>query len=180
VAESQQKYRDGIVSPDILPSGPRKLLPTEVERLWELFKAIGYHWGNTTSDSAGQRSSWTEFVLLRADSQQPYKSYVGEFENALRVIEELNRDFPESAYEELFQHKTPKTLSTRFDHAKKYVVDEFIRMQVVAGGFRGFGSDPDGTNRQKRRPLNYNGFVRGSRYNRLLQVRDYPPKASEQ
>jgi hypothetical protein len=39
----------------------------------------------------------------------------------------------------------------------------FIRVQIVAGGFRGFGADENGKNREKYRPYNYNGFVRGSR-----------------
>lgn len=173
-------YRDEPVPLDRLPGEPRELTPFEMKQLWELFHAIGEYWKNTTNDSVGQRSSWTEFIILRA-KQRP--SYVTEYENALKVIAELRAEFGDEAYRTLFQHKLKEkekdTPRTRMDHAKEFVVDEFIRMQVVAGGFRGFGSDLKGKNRKKLRPLNYNGFVRGSRYNRLVQVRAYPPKASE-
>lgn len=171
-------YRDEDVGLGQLPAEPRELAAAEMEQLWELFHAIGEYWKNTTDNSAGQRSSWTEFVMLRA-TKRP--SYVTEYENALKVIDELRAEFGDDAFRTLFQHKLrekDKPL-TRMDHAKKFVVDEFIRMQIVAGGFRGFGSDADGKNRAKLRPLNYNGFVRGSRYNRLVQVRAYPPKASD-
>ncbi len=171
-------YRDEDVGLGQLPAEPRELAAAEMEQLWELFHAIGEYWENTTNNSVGQRSSWTEFVILRA-TRAP--SYIAEYENALKVIDELEKKFGDEAYRKLFQHKLKdkEKPRTRMDHAKEFVVDEFIRMQIVAGGFRGFGSDLKGKNRAKLRPLNYNGFVRGSRYNRLVQVRAYPPKASE-
>jgi hypothetical protein len=175
---SPPNYRDEAGTSELLLAEPRELAAAEMEQLWVLFHAIGEYWKNTTDDSAGQRSSWTEFVILRA-TQRP--SYVTEYENALKVIAELQAEFGDDAFHTLFQHKLKEKdkPQTRLDHAKKFVVDEFIRMQIVAGGFRGFGSDTDGKNRAKLRPLNYNGFVRGSRYNRLVQVRAYPPKASD-
>lgn len=171
-------YRKPVVPADMFPAETRELTSNELCGLWELFHAIGVQWQNTSTDSAGQRSSWTEFVTLRC-TQNP--SYIAEYENALTVVAALQMEFGESAFSQLFTHALPKQgqLWSRLDHAKKFVVDEFIRMQVVAGGFRGFGSDASGRNRQKHRPLNYNGFVRGSRYNRQVQVRAYPPKARE-
>ena len=65
------------------------------------------------------------------------------------------------------------------DHVKKYVAEDFVRMQIVAGGFRGFGSDEHGKNHDKLKPYNYNGFVRGSRYNRVVRVRAYRPEEDE-
>lgn len=173
---SPGRFRDEVVASEMLAAEPRGLNTNEMDRLWDLFHAVGEFWKNTTDESAGQRSSWTEFVILRS-TQAP--SYIAEYENALAVIAELQKEFGDKAYHQLFQHKFKDKPQTRMDHTKKFVVDEFIRMQIVAGGFRGFGSAPDGTNRAKLRPLNYNGFVRGSRYNRLVQVRDYPPKANE-
>lgn len=171
-------FRDTPVLPDMLFAEPRTPEQGEMEELWALFRSIGEYWQNTTESSVGQRSSWTEFVILRC-SEKP--SYIAEYENALKVVAELKAEFGATAYHELLNRGLPKQGApwTLFDHAKKFVVDEFIRVQVVAGGFRGFGSDSDGSNRAIRRPLNYNGFVRGSRYNRLIQVRAYSPKASE-
>lgn len=177
---SPPNYRDELVSsPEVFSAEPRELNADEMEQLWELFHAIGTYWENTSDDSAGQRSSWTEFVILRA-AERP--SYIAEYESALKVIAELQAEFDADAFPTLFQHKlkAKDPCRTRMDHAKRFVVDEFIRMQIVAGGFRGFGSDADGTNRKNRRPLNYNGFVRGSRYNRFVQVRHYVPKSSDQ
>lgn len=178
MSQDYGKCRDEVIGSKMLSAEPRDLQMGMTNELWDLFHAIGEYWQNTTDNSAGQRSSWTEFVILRA-TQSP--SYIAEYENALRVIAELKREFGDKAFLKLFEHKSEEKdkPQSRMDHAKKFVVDEFIRMQIVAGGFRGFGSDPEGKNRAKLRPLNYNGFVRGSRYNRLVQVRAYPPKASE-
>lgn len=175
---SPPKRRDESVSSDMLSAEPRELAPAEIEQLWELFHAIGMYWQNTSNDSVGQRSSWTEFIALRA-VQKP--SYVAEYENALSVMDELEAECGENAFQMMFQHKLEdrEKPRTRMDHVKRFVVNEFIRMQIVAGGFRGFGSDIEGKNREKLRPLNYNGFVRGSRYNRIVQVRAYVPKASD-
>lgn len=175
---SLTKVRDELVTSAMFTAEPRELAAAEIERLWRLFHAIGEYWQNTSNDSVGQRSSWTEFITLRA-MQKP--SYVAEYENALRVMEELEAEFGENAFQMMFQHKLgdKEDPRTRMDHLKRFVVNEFIQMQIVAGGFRGFGSDTEGKNREKLRPLNYNGFVRGSRYNRIVQVRAYVPKASD-
>lgn len=181
---ANSSIRTQTVPPEIFAVQPGDLTNDEqdelLEGLWQLFQAIGTFWKNTSQNSVGQRSSWTEFVILRC---KELPSYIAEYENALKVLAELQAEFGEDpAYPILLQHQLAERDKprTRMDHAKKFVVDEFIRMQIVAGGFRGFGSDPEGNDRDKLRPLNYNGFVRGSRYNRLVQARAYSPKASEQ
>ena len=74
----------------------------------------------------------------------------------------------DEAYRQLFlQNGIPAGPPvTRLAHAKRYVIDELIRVQVVAGGFKGFVSPS---------PANYNGYVGGSRYNRLPRVVAYEP-----
>jgi hypothetical protein len=67
--------------------------------------------------------------------------------------------------------KDPSKSMSRLRHAKVFVVDEFIRVQIVAGGFRGFGG--------RNRAYNYNGFLRGTRYNRVQRVRTYRPKKDD-
>ncbi len=57
--------------------------------------------------------------------------------------------------------------TTRLAHAKTYVIDEFIRVQVVASGFKGFAQPAS---------LNYKGYVGGSRYIETPRVRAYQPK----
>lgn len=156
----------------LLPSVTGSLEPGEIEALWELFQQVGRIWNNAFNDSAGQRSSWLEFVTLRC-LEEP--SYLEEYHSAIRVIQELIQEHGlVDGYrrlllnEELSQAtKKREGIKTRLHHAKVYVVDEFIRMQVVAGGFRGFGGN--------NRAYNYNGFVRGTRYNRVQRVRTYRP-----
>lgn len=150
------------------------------EKLWEIFVQIGVAWGNVPENSAGLRSSWLEFI--EAKTQQP-PSYVGEYANAVAVMQELVEIYgPDQAYSQLFfaTGAADGPALTRLAHLKKYVVNEFIRVQITASGFRGFA---DETMTEKsifsiRRPLNYTGFLRGSRYNERPQARLYKPAKS--
>lgn len=168
-----------IVEAAMFTSEPGSLPPEIQEPLWELFQQIGRIWTNVFNDSAGQRSSWLEFIKLRCETKP---SYLAEYQNSVRVINELiERHGIVKAYERLLLHRglangtSTFPIRNRLDHAKVYVVNEFLRVQIIAGGFRGFGADEDGGQRQKFRPVNYNGFIRGSRYNRFYQVRTYRP-----
>jgi hypothetical protein len=147
------------------------------ERLWEVFVEIGRAWDNVSDDSAGMRSSWLEFIEARI--HQP-PSYAGEYANAVSVLQELIDMYGrEKAYARLFfaTGAGDGPPLTRLAHVKKYVVNEFIRVQITASGFRGF-ADEKMTKESifsKRRPLNYAGFIRGSRYNERPQARLYEP-----
>ncbi len=155
------------VPPGLLDSTGQVLSDAAMEVLWDLFVQIGRSWHNVQHDSADLRSSWLEFIAAKTDVPP---SYIGEYCNAVDILEELIAVHGSPAAFDLlfFQSGIPNSKpTTRLAHTKVYVVNEFIRVQVVAGGFRGFG----GTHRN----LNYNGFVRGSRYNRMPQVRAYHP-----
>lgn len=138
------------------------------ESLWEIMVAIGHAWGNLEDDSVAVRSSWLEFI--RAKVEQP-PSYAGEYQNAVAVLQELKGLYGDQAFHKLFFEAgiPPGPPVTRLAHAKHYVVDELIRMQVVASGFRGFARPSS---------FNYKGFVGGSRYNRLPRVRRYEPEGT--
>ena len=102
-------------------------------------------------------------------------SYVAEYVNALEVVEELITMYEETeAFEKLFLDNgiPPNSLDTRLAHAKLFVVDEFIRVQVVAGGFKNF-IRPHQTEIRPENIVNYNGFIAGSRFNRIKPVRTY-------
>ena len=135
--------------------------------LWDnIFVEIGRCWNNLPHDSAGVKSSWLEFIQAKTENEP---SYIGEYTNAIAVAQELiERYGREEAFTLLFLRNgipdVPPT--TRLAHAKRYVIDEFIRMQVVGSGFRGF---------IRPHSFNYKGFVAGSRYNRLPRVRRYEP-----
>ena len=162
----------GVFSHDAVPAQlldhEDDFLPVAVlDGLWNIFVEIGRCWNNLDNDSAGVRSSWLEFI--EAKTTRP-PSYVGEYCNAVSVVQELVEVFGSGAFVLLFLKsgvpEGPPT--TRLAHAKRYVVDEFIRMQIVASGFRGFVAPPS---------LNYNGFIRGSRFNENPRARMYDPQA---
>ena len=142
------------------------------DKLWEIFVEIGRAWKNVENDSAGLRSSWLEFIEAKT-TRTP--SYVGEYMNAISVMQELVGALGrEEAYRRLFfdsgvSPKDPPV--TRLAHVKRYVVDEFIVVQITASGFRGFANSTFSPNR----PLNYTGFIRGSRYNERPMARLYTP-----
>lgn len=156
----------GAVPATLLDPEDAQLPEHHKEFLWEVFVEIGRCWRNLGDDSASVKSTWLEFVHTRTHEEP---SYVGEYANAVVVVQELVRIYGrEQAFTLLFlRHGIPDgPPTTRIAHAKRYVIDEFIRVQVVAGGFKGFA---------KPRPVNYRGFVGGSRYNRLPRVRAYSP-----
>jgi len=173
----------------LLAAEPRKLTRAEIDGLWRIFVAIGKVWQNTVHDSAGLKSSWLEFLTAKTMTRP---SYVAEYVNALDVVEELIRIYGETAaFENLFldngapldsngiplgkplnKDAIPIKLDTRIAHAKHFVVDEFIRVQIVAGGFKNF-IRPHQTEIRPENNVNYNGFISGSRFNRIKPVRPY-------
>ena len=173
----------------LLAAEPRKLTRAEIDGLWRIFVAIGTIWENTVYDSAGLKSSWLEFLTAKTMTRP---SYVSEYVNALEVVAELIKIYGETAaFENLFldnggpldsngvplrkplsKDNVPFKLDTRLAHAKHFVVDEFIRVQVVAGGFKNF-IQPHETEIRPENVVNYNGFLAGSRFNRIKPVRPY-------
>lgn len=178
----------------LLAADPRKLTRAEIDGLWRIFVAIGTVWKNTIFESGGLKSSWLEFLTAKTMTRP---SYVAEYVNAIDVVDELIKIYGEqAAFENLFlDNGQPRDnegaplgkpidngassvkLDTRLAHAKHFVVDEFIRVQIVAGGFRNF-IRPHGTEIRPENNVNYNGFIAGSRFNRIKPVRPYeePPK----
>ncbi|MCG8448153.1 MAG: hypothetical protein MI725_01060 [Pirellulales bacterium] len=167
-------YCQDTVNPGLIQVEAHVLTEHQRDMLWQLFKEIGQCWENVFSpkkgvyDSSNLRSSWLEFIEAKT-TQEP--SYIAEYVNAVMVIEELVDLFGrEAAYKRLFlenginQDEPPLT---RIAHAKRYVVDEFIRMQVIAGGHKAFGG------------ANYAGYIGGSRYTLGPRVRAYQPTKEE-
>lgn len=159
-------FSRGVVPAELLDHEDSVLSAATVEGLWKIFVEIGRCWNNLDDDSARVRGSWLEFI--HAKTTQP-PSYVGEYCNAVSVVQELTELYGPGAFALLFLKsgvpEGPPT--TRLAHTKRYVVDEFIRMQIVASGFRGFVTP---------RSYNYNGFIRGSRFNERPRARLYEPK----
>ncbi len=151
------------VEPGLIPAESNILTERQRDRLWELLIEIGQNWRTRRGayDTANLRSSWLEFI----DAKTSYEpSYVGEYINAAEVLNELidmyGRD---AAYSKLFFESgiEPGSTDTRIGHLKRFVVDEFIRMHITAGGHKSFGGE------------NYHGYLGGSRYTRTPRVRAY-------
>jgi hypothetical protein len=164
--------------PTLLPAHPRPLISSEVASLWRIFVAIGQTWQNAYRDSAGLKSSWLEFLSEKTVIRP---SYVAEYLNAIAVVAELISLYGEAdAFDRLFlRNGLPAdetgrllALDSRLAHAKHFVVDEFIRVQIVAGGFRNF-IQPDWPVIETDYTVNYNGFIAGSRFSRLRPARHY-------
>ena len=163
------------VQPGLFYPGGQTLTPYEREALWRIFQAIGRVWENlhpTATDSSNLKSSWLDFLEAKIGSEP---SYVAEYSNAVSCVDELiDLHGEEDAYRLLFLDNGipdgPPT--TRLAHAKKYVVDEFVRVNVVASGFKSFGA-PDNNGK------NYKGYLGGSRYNLRARVRHYEPESEE-
>ena len=157
---------------------PRPLTQSELARLWLIATAIYTTWelfraGRAdpfAEDVSHLRSTWTEHVQLRAQptAASGLASYVGEYENALNILAELlpedSTDNPAPALQKLLFAR-PRSgaggaamLDTPLLHAKHYVVDEFITVLIVGGGFRQFGG------------WNYNGFLGGSRFDQVTAI----------
>ena len=148
----------------------------------------GFYGEYVYNESKNLKSAWLEMIKVKTE-QQP--SYSAEYNNAILIIEELIQLYGEqSAYQQLFfsykiPHSQPEKdtekpqpiLTTLLAHAKYYVVDEFIRMQVLSGGFKHFGGQSNESGEViKVKGVNYKGFVKGSRYRNENLVRTFDPK----
>lgn len=156
---------------ELLPADPRPLTPAEIDHLWEIFAAIGDAWQNTINDSVGLKSTWLEFVNLRAITRP---SYVVEYSNAIAVIDELTQLYgKDEAYERLFfANGIPDgPPMTALAHAKFYVVNEFMSVQIVAGGFRDFIAPRGEAQDEAAFSINHRAYIAGSRYGRKPPVR---------
>ncbi len=150
------------IGPGMIVGEGQHLTDNERAGLWRLFQEIGRTWDCAKHDSLEVRSSWLEFVEAKSTVSP---SYTGEYSNAVLVCDELVDLHGDDAYRRLFFDAgiPPGPPMTRLAHAKRFVVDEFITVQIVAGGFKSFGD------------LNYKGFVGGSRFNIQARVRTWPP-----
>lgn len=163
----------GNVSAEAVPahpiaSPPGELGGDELERLWEVFAAIGRVWWPGGGDPLYQRSQWLEFIGVKCGEEPSYR---GEYRNALVVLAELKQQHRDDVWDRLFfNHGVPAGPPlTRLAHFRVFVVEEFIKVWLTTGGFRAFGAG------------NYNSFVSGSRfavkpaYRRVLPVAPPPP-----
>lgn len=178
-----------LVGPEQIPCLPESLSKQQIEQLWVIFEHIGENWKDTYNQSKNLRSSWLEMIKVKTEN---HPSYYAEYANAIAVMAELSDIYGEAeAYRKIFfEYKIPikKTdpknpdLSTLLSHCKYFVVNEFIRMQVLAGGFKHFGGQSKQNEFNKTikvKGVNYRGFIKGSRYASHGLVRTYNPSSED-
>jgi hypothetical protein len=160
-------------SGDIFPAVGRPLSSNELNDLWRIFSAINQKWSLFCDDAGNAsehalyrvRSSWREFVRLRANPEHPWQgaSYIKEYQNAIEIVYKLS----DRAFDLLFAVGTKYAEAPPADveisaeclrHAKYFVVNEFMSVMVATGGFKHFGG------------RNYNGYMAGSRSNRTSSI----------
>lgn len=149
--------------PGLLPGDGQELSHKNREFLWRIFVEIGKCWKNVKWESSNLKSSWLDLIKAKTECAP---SYTGEYTNAVYVVQELIDMYGEKdAFTKLFLSNDipPGPPTTRLAHAKRYVIDEFIRMQVMASGFKHFGGPNS----------NYHGYVKGSRYSIMPEVREF-------
>ena len=117
--------------------------------------------------------------LFLADGNTVVKKGIAPEKPRGKPVGEDRHDMPTAQDAPTTKHDVPKTkdavpvkLDTRLAHAKHFVVDEFIRVQIVAGGFKNF-IRPHETDIRPENIVNYNGFIAGSRFNRIKPARSY-------
>lgn len=151
------------VDSGLLPGDGQELTHRNRELLWRLFVEIGRCWKNVKWDSSNLKSSWLDLIKSKVETAP---SYTGEYINATYVVQELIDMYGEKdAFYKLFLDNgiPPGPPTTLLAHATKYVIDEFIKMQVLASGFKHFGGPNS----------NYHGYVKGSRYSLMPEVREF-------
>jgi len=157
------KFCNAPLDPRLLTQPGQELTELERNKLWRIFQEIGLCWEDLfvkARDSANLKSSWLDFIEAKIHTEP---TYAAEYSNAVSCVDELIEMYGESeAFRRLFlENGIPNgPPATRLAHAKKYVIDEFVRVNVIASGFKSFGGK------------NYKGYLGGSRYNIRARVRE--------
>lgn len=105
-------------------------------------------------ESSNLKSSWLDLIKAKTACAP---NYTGEYTNAVYVVQELIDMYGEAdAFTKLFLSNDipPGPPTTRLAHAKRYVIDEFIKMQVMASVHlrSGLGSKVDWEDQFHHRP----------------------------
>lgn len=136
----------------------RPLSTTEIDTLWRLFAAIPKQW-DVVFNVDLLRSRWNDMIEARSGPPiDKREAYI----NAAAVFAALESSRTDDCLQLIFVDtviSTAKQNMTRLEHAKLFVVNEFIRCFVTMGGFHAF----------VREGRNYAAFLGGSRF------RDWPP-----
>lgn len=139
------------IGPEILTGDNSGLSDDALAELWEIFIRIGHVWEINTK--AGEmRSRWLDMIQSRM--RKDPVDYSAEYMNAVTVWRYLeahhSRDLDKFVFFDTIVTDSG-SVRTRLDHAKFFVINDFIKCFVLLSGFKDFGGK------------NYKGFMGGSR-----------------
>ncbi|CUI06338.1 hypothetical protein LXA47_14120 [Massilia sp. P8910] len=156
-AEAAPPRYGEIVGAQLLDVSHRLLTADEIDLLWSLVERIEQTWFLEHRANA-IKPQWLDYLQTTVETSP---SLLGEYLNAIAVYQELLASAPEQLSPLLLMRAAPplSETSSRLDHAKRFVVDRFIRCYVMLGGFQEFGG------------RNYNGYMGGSRFADSAPVR---------
>jgi hypothetical protein len=117
-------------------TGPRNpqltgsLRSDEVRDLWKIFEHIGTTWDNEDLTTIDSRQDLERILDLKTEI---VPSYLTEYREAVRIFRNLRAQFGEQEALRRILFEEPDA------RLRQYVVVEFLRLQVAAGGFLRFG-----------------------------------------
>jgi hypothetical protein len=152
-------YMDEVVGSALLPAPNRALKTEEQKILWDLFRHVEAIWFPDLPDSAlTLKGQWLDYLHAMVEEAP---SYLGEYENAVGVYNEIASTVPDQLDVLIFQRSVKGLVdgSTRLDHVKINVINPFIRIFVALVGFKAFLG------------RNYTGYMGGSRFGDRAPVR---------
>ena len=155
---SWSQIAEEVVGEAILVSPDRSLTKTEIDTLLRFFGSIARHWQFKIAPEQLEPIV-RDLIASRSNAAQSYRP---EYINAALLYQAMEADTGLDR-DELIFHKTiidkDAVATTRLQHMKRFVANEFISCFVSMGGFKEFGG------------RNHRGFMGGSRFGDTPPVR---------
>lgn len=153
-------YWEEVLPAEQLNSVEAPLDEDQVKALWRMFVAITEHWKLEYAVNL-IKSRWLDMLQARRDGDP---DYTAEYINAAAVFTALEDDLGPAAAAKKMYGDTRVTeqgaATTRLEHAKFYVGNDFIKCFLACGGYRALTPG-----------RNYTGFMGGSRYREWAPIR---------
>jgi hypothetical protein len=113
--------------------------PALLEQLWQLFTRMAARW-QMAGEVELDENAFAQIIRAKTTLAP---SYLTEYREARGILEEVERDMARdaAAFDQLFA--VPIGLEsfelTRLGRLQKFVIGEFLELQMAYGGFRAFG-----------------------------------------
>ena len=109
------------------PQRTGRLHESQLEQIWQIFDHIGQVWENRDFCTIQSLDQLEPIITLKT-TRVP--SYLTEYRAALTIFQQLREDLdPQRALHRLY-------FESGDEHLRRYVIEEFLRLQIAHGGFR--------------------------------------------